>query len=287
MTEFDSNRHASGPHTDEQHRSLLASRGTQLFLVAVIGVSLIGLIVGMRQGVPSHDQPDFDHDYPKDVTDNQNTIPATAYKDFDRRNHGPNRDWRSNLASLTQPEIDLFEAVFFTEEQRQEFIKARATRRAFDGAPPTIPHPADQMTSASCVACHANGLHINGVYAPPMSHNHLTNCTQCHVEQQATDLQPRPVVRSLFTPLETTGRGSRAWDGAPPTIPHATFMREDCMSCHGPAGNDPIRTSHPWQTSCVQCHAPSAALDQGVFDTDPAFLTPPVIREPQPPTSTP
>lgn len=259
--------------SDEDRAVTIARRGTQLFLATVIGVSFVGLVVGLRQGVPSHEEPQFERS--PTTTGAPGAIPAATYREFDRRTYGPNSDWQSNLASLHQPEVDLFALTTTTEEQREHLIRERAERRAFDGAPPTIPHPADQMTTASCLACHATGLRIQDVYAPRMSHARLTNCTQCHVEQHASELSSRPLVLSQFVPLESPGRGTRAWEGAPPTIPHSTFMREDCMSCHGPNGPEPIRTSHPWQISCVQCHAPSAVMDQSVFDAGPFFLPPP------------
>jgi nitrate reductase (cytochrome), electron transfer subunit len=56
--------------------------------------------------------------------------------------------------------------------------------------------------------------------------------------------------------------GERAGPGAPPTVPHATTMRERCSSCHGVAGALGMRSTHPWRESCTQCHAPSAVLDQ-------------------------
>lgn len=260
------------PDTDTQADpapSQATRRATQLFLAGVIGLSLVGLVVGMRQGVPTHDPPDFER---TPAPHGQASIPAMTYAEFDRRKHGPNRDWQSNLADLDQPEADLFAPVEFDEAERQALLEARASRRAFDGAPPTIPHPADQMTSASCMACHADGMTINEVYAPRMSHAYMPSCTQCHVEQQASDLRATREFQNLFEGLFSSGPGERAWEGAPPTIPHSTFMREDCMACHGPKGPEPIRTSHPWQTSCMQCHAPSAVLDQGVHDDLPSFL---------------
>jgi nitrate reductase (cytochrome), electron transfer subunit len=56
-------------------------------------------------------------------------------------------------------------------------------------------------------------------------------------------------------------------------VPHPIFMRENCLSCHGAAGPEPIRTTHPWQTNCLQCHAPSAVLDQIVRDDRPSLLS--------------
>jgi cytochrome c-type protein NapB len=98
-----------------------------------------------------------------------------------------------------------------------------------------------------------------------MSHPRRDSCLQCHVV--AAD--PRPLLGAEPPPPPATAfaglpprRGDRAWAGAPPAIPHATWMRERCTSCHGPLGALGMRSTHPWRASCEQCHAPSAALDQ-------------------------
>lgn len=266
------------PNDVDTPETPVTTRATQLFLVAVIGLAFVGFVVGLRQGVPSHQPPDFE--IPPGPERFAEAVPAVPYAEFDRRFHGPNANWRSILADLQQPEIDLFAPPHFDESQREAVIHARAARRAFDGAPPVVPHPIDQMTATSCLACHGDGLFIGAAYAPRMSHELYTNCTQCHVEHWSTDFAQGWTVATLFVGLESPGRGRRAWPGAPPTIPHPTFMRENCMACHGPTGPDPIRSSHPWQANCLQCHAPSATLEQGVIDDSPVFLPPPPVREP-------
>jgi nitrate reductase (cytochrome), electron transfer subunit len=112
-----------------------------------------------------------------------------------------------------------------------------------------------------------------------MSHGLLTNCTQCHAESRGAppvvvatasgaagrtdmDVLPEPLAVNAFHGLEEPGAGTRAWPGAPPTIPHATWMRESCSACHGTLAEAGLRVSHPWRTNCTQCHAPSARLDQ-------------------------
>jgi nitrate reductase cytochrome c-type subunit len=42
--------------------------------------------------------------------------------------------------------------------------------RAFNGAPPTIPHPVDQMSSNSCMACHGDGVKTATLRISKMSH---------------------------------------------------------------------------------------------------------------------
>ena len=59
-------------------------------------------------------------------------------------------------------------------------------------------------------------------------------------------------------------RGERAHEHAPPVMPHAVFMRENCAACHtGEAARAEIRCSHPERLQCVQCHVP--AVTGGTF----------------------
>jgi cytochrome c-type protein NapB len=135
----------------------------------------------------------------------------------------------------------------------------RANRRAYDGAPPTIPHPAG---IASCTSCHdADGATIDGVgVAPASPHDDaavlgsMRRCRQCHVPVESRTT----LVASRFTGLAQGGRrGQRAMPGAPPTIPHTLQLRDQCLACHaGPAARPEIRTSHPERTRCRQCHVP-------------------------------
>ncbi len=67
----------------------------------------------------------------------------------------------------------------------------RAQRRAYDGAPPVIPHP---TFSANCLECHSSvGVAVPGIgFAPPSPHGDTTGmsaasrCRRCHAEQRAT-----------------------------------------------------------------------------------------------------
>lgn len=243
----------------------VSGRAMHLFLAGVIALAFVGLFVGIRQGTPAPSPGQRPPDRAATSADDSDAIPAMAYLDFDRRAVGPNREWRSVLSDLDQPDEDMFAYPHRTEAGRRAVLAARAERRAFDGAPPVVPHPIDQMSSTSCMACHGEGLRIGELRASKMSHQYMPNCTQCHVEQRSPDLPDLETARNTFAGFEAPLGGERAWHGAPPTIPHTTFMRENCMACHGQTGPEPIRTTHPWQTNCLQCHAPSAVLDQGVY----------------------
>lgn len=152
-----------------------------------------------------------------------------------------------------------------TAEARAQAVAARAERRTHDGAPPRIPHAIDQQGQPSCLACHLRGAVVAGRTARAMSHESYTSCVQCHVVTR----DPRPPrsttsdeATNLFTGLASPGAGPRAAPIAPPRMPHSTWMRQRCDSCHGPAGDPGLRTTHPERQSCNQCHPPQAEMER-------------------------
>jgi len=154
------------------------------------------------------------------------------------------------------------------EEAGWEMSEAeRASRRAFEGAPPVMPHSEDFSGGRqTCLDCHARGMSIGDRRARAMSHHPMPNCVQCHVEAETSvfaAFDPGPPANA-FSGLTAAGRGKRAYEGAPPTVPHGTELRQTCLSCHGEYGWEGIRIDHAGRASCVQCHisgdAPPPAL---------------------------
>jgi cytochrome c-type protein NapB len=194
------------------------------------------------------------------------TVKAPSDGDLRRERRGPNASrYVGAVARLGAGQPGLFDDVVQSDEDRARALTARGERRAYDGAPPTIPHAIQQNGPPDCLACHQNGATIAGRRAPRMSHESYASCTQCHVSTQPRAGETSPVTaspESTFTGLASPARGERAWPGAPPTIPHPTKMRGECGSCHGTNGAPGMRSTHPYRQSCTQCHAPSAALDQ-------------------------
>ena len=144
----------------------------------------------------------------------------------------------------------------------------RASRRAFDGAPPVIPH---EPLGPACATCHSDlGKPVPGMgFAPANPHagvsyaGALQNCRQCHVSQAADN----SFAATNFTGLRQAVRGGeRLFPTAPPVIPHRVFMRENCLSCHdGPGARPEIRCTHPDRVNCRQCHVESGPIEQGPF----------------------
>lgn len=194
---------------------------------------------------------------------------ALGYLELRSAYRGPNADlYRGALVSMKQRPALTATVPPQSAEDTERALSARAQRRAYEGAPPTIPHEIAQQEAPACLSCHADGLRLQDKVAPPMSHEPLASCTQCHVVRNDPrgDAMAPPSAASLPSENSFSGlaaeRGHRAWPGAPPTIPHATLMRRECLSCHGVWGRLGLRSTHPWRQSCTQCHVPSAELDQ-------------------------
>lgn len=147
-------------------------------------------------------------------------------------------------------------------------LDARSGNRAFEGAPPTIPHPIGQGSAKECLLCHGSGATIGEVTAPLISHTVYTSCTQCHVPALGSlPIGSAPTEYFLDTANSFVGlrEAPAPWkmaEGSPPRQPHTTLMRENCQSCHGSHGRPGLQSSHPERKSCQQCHAPPARIDQ-------------------------
>lgn len=230
-----------------------------LACLTLIAVALGGLLVGFGQPAPGWKAPATPRpEMPAGV------LPAVSYLAMDGKARGPNRVWSAELATLVSRQPGLMDPVHVDPELRAAAIARRASRRAFSGAPPVIPHPVDANDVTSCYQCHGEGKVIDSVIAPKISHPRYTNCTQCHapVMAGAPGKSDALVVENSFKGVITSGKGTRAYLGAPPTVPHPTLMRENCMACHGLLGTTGLRTPHPWRVNCLQCHTPDAALEQ-------------------------
>lgn len=229
----------------------------------VVAIALVGMLVGFGHLATGWQPPPATAEVPRVA------LPAVVYRDMEGKARGPNRGYTSHLASLMGHVGEPTSAESLDPALRAAVVARRAARRAYNGAPPIIPHPVDPLDVTSCYACHGQGRVIGELIAPKISHERYTNCTQCHAPGDGVPGQVDGfAVANTFHGAPSAGRGQRAYAGAPPTIPHSTHMRQDCASCHGLLGQRGLRTSHPWRANCTQCHAPSAELDQARF-TDP------------------
>lgn len=269
------------------------NRRTSLALAIVIGVAVTGYFVGINDGVPRKDasmmattwsaegsSPGSEQPESHFVGSSTMTVPATSYTDMRRRESGPTARWEQSLDQIPQPAYDLMQVNPPEVAEKQRSLRTRASRRAFNGAPPIIPHAVENTADAACYVCHGQGMRIGQRVANRMSHGFLANCMQCHAPPS-----PKPFeqwvseVDNGFDGVAAPMQGERAFPGAPPTVPHSTWMRQNCLSCHGQeAGWNGLQSTHPWRINCQQCHAPSARLDQTIAGPI-EFLPPPSVTD--------
>lgn len=146
------------------------------------------------------------------------------------------------------------------------------SRRAYDGAPPFIPHPyTDSLPGMNCLSCHEEGGWVERfrAFAPITPHPEFTQCRQCHVPRRETGTFAASRFERTAPPAAIA-----AYDSAPPPMPHGVRMRENCSSCHvGPGAMPSIRTRHPERFQCLQCHVPQAQ-EAGRFIRQAAGMAP-------------
>jgi cytochrome c-type protein NapB len=233
------------------------ARGLHVGVAAVLALAAIGFFTGLRGS--SQEVGSFLASRPVPTS----TVKARSYSDARRGAWGPNSAlYPALFAQLSAaPSAPVPPQ---TPEDRLASLEHRARLRAYDGAPPTIPHQIEQLDAPGCLGCHEQGASIAGKIAPKMSHARHDNCAQCHVvaaDPRPFATTPPPLASNAFVGLPAPSGGPRAWTGAPPMPPHGTAMRTDCLSCHGPLGALGLRTTHPERQNCLQCHAPPADRD--------------------------
>lgn len=191
----------------------------------------------------------------------------------------------SETESHSRPSIPLEKGVFVRSSQALDYAnmpfdktKGRSLNeyyknRAYNGAPPTIPHvllSEKGIGAKTCLQCHENGGYVDQfkAYAPITPHPEMINCKQCHVPQ---------ITKSLFVSTDwvrpaPSKINQAAMPGSPPVILHSLQMRENCLACHaGPSAAREIRIDHADRVNCRQCHAAVNQFDSNsvVFSKEP------------------
>jgi cytochrome c-type protein NapB len=261
-------------------------KGAVVAGLVALTVALSGFFMGLRQtsdeadsARPTREKPPVVRALvPPPADPDAKVPPALEYARLRERTLQPNHGWKNRLADLNREAPARFEFARLTADEQEMVRHQRASRRQYDGAPPVAPHPLNQTTAAACLECHGQPVVIAGITVPQMSHQPYENCLQCHVSAlgPTSTWRSRPISLAdgnAFRGKGSPGYGARAYEGAPPVMPHATWMRQSCLSCHGPGGANSFSTPHPDRHNCLQCHAPDATLDQ----------TPSLARSDRPP----
>ncbi len=227
------------------------NRADVLVVVAALGVGAAGFLTGVRPpaAAVAKRTPEIEGSAPR----------ARSYVELRVERRGDN----AGLYGPAALSRVLAGPAPSSSVTREEVLALRRERRAYEGAPPVIPHAAVQQDAPDCLGCHREGGVFEGRVASKISHAAYASCVQCHVVAQ-DPLVGRPaasIAKNGFVGATLPARAPRAQPLGPPMIPHPTAMRTDCTSCHGALGQAPLRTPHIDRSNCQQCHAPSAALD--------------------------
>lgn len=276
--------------SDSPELQTTVGRSSAVLLSGVIALAAVGYFVGISDGVPQEDSEPMAVAMRTSSAANESdaaVLPATTYDQMRRRESGPTSSWSPKLTQIPQPNYEVTEDFKPSEAEKQQSTLVRASRRAFNGAPPIIPHAVERTDDAACYACHGQGMRIEDRVANRMSHGFLANCMQCHAPpppqpfaDEEKEGETNAIVENSFVGMPAPLQGERAFPGAPPTIPHSTWMRGQCLACHSrQVGWAGLESTHPWRQNCQQCHAPSAVLDQAVA-ANIGFLPAPTISEP-------
>ncbi|MFB6264069.1 MAG: hypothetical protein ABEL76_10665 [Bradymonadaceae bacterium] len=229
------------------------TRWYHVVLLGVIAVAFVGFFVGTRERGFDGQRGLEGVSVPKkgDDRDRSGRAPRAAptYGELLESPYAANRSWLRAIEHHRDESPD---------DQRPE-ENPRSHNRAYDGAPPTVPHPVRQRSPEACAACHQKGVRVGERDGPPMSHDFMVNCIQCHTSSSpdrpfGSEPPPTVTTRNRFEGRDAPDRGPRAYAGAPPRIPHRTQLRSKCSSCHGKFGR-PGPPGHGPKAACRQCHA--------------------------------
>ncbi|QQL44857.1 nitrate reductase cytochrome c-type subunit [Sulfuriroseicoccus oceanibius] len=248
----------------------------RLMLVLFIIVSIVaasGYFMGLKQTreITGERSPSPWQDNLAYQSDGGIIPQAPAYSEEATANWQANDDWQSHFAQLRFDTSLRAPTSKPREDELAAALIARNARRAYDTAPPVVPHAIDEHNPNACVVCHTpgNSRLIGNRLTPEMSHPYLTNCTQCHVPAAGQhELPELPMATGALMASGNTFQGlpsgavaEVAYQGAPPVLPHPVWMRQNCMACHGEGRPSAIRTSHPHRQNCLQCHAQNHLFD--------------------------
>lgn len=152
----------------------------------------------------------------------------------------------------------------YGEHEENRYVPDKIKNRAFYTAPPTVPHEVRSISNSECVTCHKiNREFSDGRKSVISPHIEWFNCQQCHVSQYniAGEIE-QEIPLNNFEGLEKPDAKHQAHEWAPPMIPHRTFLRENCNSCHSSeTPKTEIKGPHHQRTNCLQCHVMNEDLD--------------------------
>ena len=133
------------------HQKLLA------VLLLIIGMAAVsGMFMGMRQTDAATEIAAIRYDGEDELVASNGLPEAPKYGEIARSPWLANSAWKSSLDQLPTLDPPAADGTPMSPGELEQARAERASRRAFDGAPPVVPHAIDQMSAASCLACHSS-----------------------------------------------------------------------------------------------------------------------------------
>ena len=143
--------------------SPLQGRGITIIGAVAAGLGLVGFLVGIGERVEA---TRASLPVAREAVSAQ-SVPS--YREINSTSVGPNADWSSQLKNLKQDRPSLFAKVVRTPEMKDAALRDRLRTRAFDGAPPVVPHRVEQQSAENCLVCHGEGLKLGDKIATKIS----------------------------------------------------------------------------------------------------------------------
>ena len=85
---------------------------------------------------------------------------APLYKNIPTTKWKANKNWVNSLENLPRETMNRSPRKALSAEEQELVMLGRSDRRAYDGAPPTIPHAINYRDVESCIACHSQDTDI-------------------------------------------------------------------------------------------------------------------------------
>lgn len=124
------------------------ARGLWVGVAAICAVAGIGFFTGIRGS--AQESAEAAQRPPAPST----TLSARSYADMREQRFGPNADmYQGAFAKLAPPVSANDKVPPQTLADKMAALAARAKRRAYDGAPPVVPHAIAQFDAPACLTC--------------------------------------------------------------------------------------------------------------------------------------
>ena len=175
-----------------------------LICFVVISITVVGYFTGLQAPmqtsavIPGLLPLAADHTKPLAA----DTITATHYAEMHEATRHRTTAYRTSLTDL-KSNVDPFAELKISAEDKTSALQRRDARRAFNGAPPTIPHAVSETSTAACIVCHGEGAKTETLRIPLSAMwriIHVTCKPLCFAKVLSWDYQPRSRVRE-HTPV--------------------------------------------------------------------------------------